>query len=154
MTYSKANGSKKWVMILAPIWREFQPPDMVPDNDNADDDEDDSDAETAYETAPTEPTEDEDDETAAVEGHGLKMYLQKKGRCSALSKTTDGGMENVSSSVRIVHSQYSCSRMAFLIINDYKIIQSDFQSINDAVSSSLATGTTEVKLRWYSKIEK
>ena len=84
--YPRANRSKKWVNILAPIWREFQSQGVVPNSDN----EDDSDGEDGYETPPTgdEPARD-----TAVEGHGLKMYLQKKGRCYTLSKTTDGGIK-------------------------------------------------------------
>ena len=77
--YPRANRSKKWVKILAPIWREFSEHGIVQDEQT----EEDSDGyETATETAPEEE-----------EGHGIKMYLQKNGRCFALDKTTDGAIK-------------------------------------------------------------
>ena len=77
--YPRANRSKKWVKILAPIWREFSEQGIVQDEQT----EEDSDGyETATETAPEEE-----------EGHGIKMYLQKNGRCFALDKTTDGAIK-------------------------------------------------------------
>ena len=93
--YPRANRSKKWTKILAPIWQEFRNEGIVPDEEDEED---------GYETPPTgdEPEEidpDETDENAMDEttesevGHGLKMYFQKKGRCYALSKTTDGGIK-------------------------------------------------------------
>ena len=80
---------------MAPIWQEFRNEGIVPDEEGEED---------GYETPPTgdEPEEidpDETDENAMDEttesevGHGLKMYFQKKGRCYALSKTTDGGIK-------------------------------------------------------------
>ena len=71
--YPRASKSKKWKNILGPIWNEFQMTGIVSDDEG----------EEGYETPPTE------------EGHGIKMYLQKKGHCYALNKTTDGGIKFV-----------------------------------------------------------
>ena len=93
--YPRANRSKKWSKILAPIWREFTEQGIARDDNDSDgedgqiknvkmvDQNEDSDG---YETAPETAPEEE-------EGHGLKMYLQKKGRCYGLSKTCDGGIK-------------------------------------------------------------
>ena len=51
---------------------------MVQDSEDEDGDSD------RYDTA----TEEEE-----KEGNGIKMYLQKKGRCFALNKTTDGAIK-------------------------------------------------------------
>ena len=94
--YPRANRSKKWAKILAPIWREFTEQGIVQDDADSDgedgqinnvkmvDQDEDSDG---YETAPETASEKEE------EGHGLKMYLQKNGRCFALDKTTDGAIK-------------------------------------------------------------
>ena len=90
--YPRANRSKKWTKILAPIWQEFRNEGIVPDAGTEEDEDD----EDGYETPPTGDELDEinTDETTEDEvGHGLKMYFQKKGRCYALSKTTDGGIK-------------------------------------------------------------
>ena len=78
--YPRANRSKKWTHILAPIWKEFTEHGIVQDI-NSDSEDEDSDG---YDTA----TEEE------KEGQGIKkMYLQKNGRCFALNKTTDGAIK-------------------------------------------------------------
>ena len=77
--YPRANRSKKWTHILAPIWKEYTGHGIVQD-DNSDSEDEDSDG---YDTAPEEEKE----------GHGIKMYLQKNGRCFALDKTTDGAIK-------------------------------------------------------------
>ena len=77
--YPRANRSKKWTHILAPIWKEFTEHGIVQD-DNSDSEDEDSDG---YDRA----TEKEQ------EVHGIKMYLQKNGRCFALNKTTDGAIK-------------------------------------------------------------
>ena len=74
----RANRSKKWTNILAPIWKEFTEHGIVQDSEDEDEDSD------GYDTA----TEEEE-----KEGNGMKMYLQKKGRCFALNKTTDGAIK-------------------------------------------------------------
>ena len=74
--YPRANRSKKWKKILGPIWKEFNEQGIV--QDEADDS-----INAGYETAPEE----------FKEGHGVKMYFQKNGRCFALNKTTDGGIK-------------------------------------------------------------
>ena len=76
----RSNRSKKWTKILAPIWKEFTEHGIVQD-ENSDSEDEDSDG---YDTA----TEEEE-----KEGHGMKMYLQKNGRCFALDKTTDGAIK-------------------------------------------------------------
>ena len=77
--YPRANKSKKWKKILAPIWTEFREKGIV--QDEADDS-----INAGYETAPETASEEK-------EGHGIKMYLQKNGRCFALDKTTDGAIK-------------------------------------------------------------
>ena len=62
--YPRANKSKKWKKILGPIWREFQEEGIV----------------------------DEKEQESKVEGEGIKMYLQKGGKCYNLKKTEYGGM--------------------------------------------------------------
>ena len=61
--YPRANKSKKWKKILAPIWREFQEDGIV---------------------------KEEDDDKS---GEGIKMYLQKEGKCYDLKKTMNGAMQ-------------------------------------------------------------
>ena len=51
--HPRANKSKKWKTILAPIWREFQEEGIV-----------------------------EEDNESDVPGDGIKMYLQREGKCS------------------------------------------------------------------------
>ena len=77
--YPRANKSKKWKKILAPIWTEFREKGIVQD-------EADNSINAGYETAPETTSEEK-------EGHGIKMYLQKNGRCFALDKTTDGAIK-------------------------------------------------------------
>ena len=74
--YPRANKSKKWKKILGPIWKEFTEQGIV--QNEADDS-----INAGYETAPED----------FKEGQGVKMYLQKNGRCFALNKTTDGGIK-------------------------------------------------------------
>ena len=76
--YPRASASKKWKRILGPIWREFQATGVAPD-ENADDKDS-----WLYKY------NDEGDEEA---GQGIKMYLQKDGRCFSLHKLADGGMK-------------------------------------------------------------
>ena len=71
--YPRANKSRKWKKILGPIWKEFSEQGIVLN-------EVDDSVNAGYETAPEE-------------GHGVKMYFQKNGRCFALNKTTDGGIK-------------------------------------------------------------
>ena len=74
--YPRANKSKKWKKILSPIWKEFSEQGIVQN-------EVDDSINAGYETAPED----------FKEGHGVKMYFQKDGRCFALNKTTDGGIK-------------------------------------------------------------
>ena len=60
----RANRSKKWKKILAPVWREFQDEGIV-----------------------------EDDESSSVRGEGIRMYLRKEGKCYDLKKSVDGAMQ-------------------------------------------------------------
>ena len=62
--YPRANKSKKWKKILAPIWREFQEEGIVDEASESD-----------------------------VLGNGIKMYLQKEGKCYDLKKSVDGAMQ-------------------------------------------------------------
>ena len=61
----RANRSKKWTQILAPIWKEFTEHGILQDEDSDSEDEESD----GYDTA----TEEEE-----KEGNGMKMYLQKK----------------------------------------------------------------------------
>ena len=83
--YPRASKSKKWKNILAPIWNEFQLTGVV----NTDDEED----QTSFFI--DEQTSDDGDQSmsSTTGGDGVKMYLQKKGRCYALNKTMDGGIK-------------------------------------------------------------
>ena len=74
----RSNRSKKWANILAPIWKEFTEHGIVQDEDSDSEDEDSDE----YDSAPEEK-----------EGHGMKMYLYRDGRCFALDKTTDGAIK-------------------------------------------------------------
>ena len=65
--YPRANRSKKWKKILAPIWQEFKENGIVEDPDDSTDFSD-------------------------AEGEGLKMYLRSNGKCYNLLKTADGAM--------------------------------------------------------------
>ena len=62
--YPRANKSKKWKKILALVWREFQEEGIVEENDQS-----------------------------SVRGEGIKMYLQKEGKCYDLKKSVDGAMQ-------------------------------------------------------------
>ena len=67
--YPRASGSKKWKNILGPIWNEFQFTGIVSDSSS------------------------DDGASVGMEmGDGMKMYLQKNGRCFDLSKTAHGGI--------------------------------------------------------------
>ena len=83
--YPRASKSKKWKNILGPIWNEFQFTGVV--NTNGEEDQ------TSFFT--NEQTADDSDQTmsSTTGGNGVKMYLQKKGRCYALNKTMDGGIK-------------------------------------------------------------
>ena len=61
--YPRANKSKKWKKILAPIWREFQEEGIV------------------------------EEEETDKSGEGVKMYLQKEGKCYDLKKTVHGALQ-------------------------------------------------------------
>ena len=58
--YPRASGTKKWTKLLRPIWNEFQHSGIVDGNDGVD----------------------EKKET----GDGVKMYLQKHGKCFRLQR--------------------------------------------------------------------
>ena len=62
--HPRANRSKKWKKILAPVWREFQEEGIV-----------------------------EDEESSSVHGEGIRMYLRKEGKCYDLKKSVDGAMQ-------------------------------------------------------------
>ena len=89
--YPRASGSKKWKQILAPIWNEFQFTGAVASR-NAEDDLDSLDG-----TLVNEHNDSDSDESASTsngneltEGDGIKMFLQKHGRCFALQKCGNG----------------------------------------------------------------
>ena len=82
--YPRASKSKKWRNILGPIWNEFKDTAVVKDAEEEDADE------SSFFTGDDTNVDDDDLETS---GNGVKMYLQKKGRCYALNKTMDGGIK-------------------------------------------------------------
>jgi len=110
--YPRASGGKKWKHILTPIWNEFQLTGVVsPSGDDADsidgtvvnressDDYSDSDDDDYSDIATSKSSEhntgDDDYFHSASEnelsvGNGVKMYLQKDGRCFHLQKSGVG----------------------------------------------------------------
>ena len=94
--YPRASGSKKWTQILAPIWNEFEMTGVVTstndddetdsidgtlvDKDGADDEDEFHDSRTMF----------DDDDRKSADGDGMKMYLQKDGRCFDVQKTGRG----------------------------------------------------------------
>ncbi len=66
--YPRANKSKKWKKILAPVWRDFQ------------------------EIGVAEDPAASSSSASVEEGEGIKMYLRKNGKCYDLKKTMDGGI--------------------------------------------------------------
>ncbi len=72
--YPRSSASKKWKRILRHIWQEFKESGVAPDENDADS--------WLY-------NNDGDKEA----GQGIKMYLQKNGRCFSLHKLADGGMK-------------------------------------------------------------
>ena len=64
--YPRASGSKKWTRLLRPIWNEFQKNGAVLRDGE------------------------EEDEEGEENGNGVKMYLQKHGRCFRLEKKKNG----------------------------------------------------------------
>ena len=81
--YPRASRSKKWIHILSPIWNDFQMTGLVSSDEEDDDDEiDDSGEEEEYYN--NRSLLDESD------GDGIKMYLQKDGRCFGFEKCGRG----------------------------------------------------------------
>ena len=82
--YPRASGGKKWTQILAPIWNEFEMTGVVESND---DDETDSVDGTLVDKDSDDDDDDDDDKSV---GEGMKMYLQKDGRCFGLQRCGKG----------------------------------------------------------------
>ena len=86
--YPRARRSKKWTNILGPIWNEFQFTGLVSeDRDDAilqGDDENDSDEEECHSSSVL------DNDKFRESGDGLKMYLQKNGRCFDVQRSGKG----------------------------------------------------------------
>ena len=107
--YPRASGSKKWTHILRPIWTEFQMTGIVPNEDDETDSldgtrVDENDISTGDRGENNEKDGlmgDDDDEYYSTHwlddgkdsespGDGVKMYLQKDGRCFGLQKYGKG----------------------------------------------------------------
>ena len=103
--YPRASRSTKWKHILGPIWNEFQMSGMTPpsppmnssktsfynnDTDSLDgtivDDDDRNDDSDSNESFHSIASEGE----SSTKGDGIKMYLQKQGRCFGLEKCGNG----------------------------------------------------------------
>ena len=101
--YPRASRSVKWKQILGPIWNEFQMTGMTPpsppmnstktsfDNNDTDsldgtivddDRNDDLDSDESFHSIASEGY--------SSNGDGIKMYLQKQGRCFGLEKCGNG----------------------------------------------------------------
>ena len=91
--YPRASRSKKWIHILRPIWNEFQFTGVV---SSEDEEEDDDDNESSTSTLVDKDSDDGEDEFQDSRttfsgddsdgGDGIKMYLQKDGRCFGLQR--------------------------------------------------------------------
>ena len=88
-TYPRASRSKKWTNILGPIWNEFQFTGLVSE---------DSDDDTLQSGDENDSDEEEYDDSSSIlgndkareSGDGLKMYLQKNGRCFDVQRSGKG----------------------------------------------------------------
>ena len=80
--YPRASAGKKWRQILVPIWNDFVWTGAV---SSGDDDADSVDG-TLVNSA------DNGDHSSLYEGSGMKMYLQKNGRCFHLQKSNGMGL--------------------------------------------------------------
>ena len=100
--YPRASGGKKWTRILRPIWQEFESIGSIPQQSSADVDSldgtpvinDHDDDENV--TSKSDGDDDDDDynfHSASEGGDGIKMYLQKHGRCFGLQKCDGNGLK-------------------------------------------------------------
>ena len=88
--YPRASGSKKWTNILRPIWNEFLVTGIESDDDVRDsldgtriDDDD-----VFHDSSTTD--REENNKRDGFLGDGMKMYLQKDGRCFGIRKNGKG----------------------------------------------------------------
>ena len=95
--YPRASGGKKWTHILRPIWQEFERAGIIEQQSSADADsldgtlvhdrnDNDSDDDDIS-------TDDDNFHSANEGGDGIKMYLQKHGRCYGLHKCDGNGLK-------------------------------------------------------------
>ena len=87
--YPRASRSKKWTIILCPIWNEFQFTGLVPEDSDDDtlhgDDENGSDEEEDHDSSSIF-----DNDKSRESGDGLKTYLQKNGQCFDVQRSGKG----------------------------------------------------------------
>ena len=88
--YPRASGGKKWTRILRPIWQEFESIGSIPQQSKSDKDDD---ADSLDGTPVINDHDDDENVTsksddgdynfhsASEGGDGIKMYLQKHGKC-------------------------------------------------------------------------
>ena len=91
--YPRASGGKKLKQILAPIWNEFQMTGVVASRNDNDDDVDSLDGTVVNENNDESDSGDifqSASEGERSQGDGIKMYLQKHGRCFGLDKCGNG----------------------------------------------------------------
>ena len=87
--YLRASRSKKWTNILGTIWNEFQFTGLMSEDSDDEtlqgDDENDSDEEEYHDSSSIL-----DNDKSRESGDGLKMYLQKNGRCFDVQRSGKG----------------------------------------------------------------
>lgn len=108
-SYPRASGGKKWTRILRPIWQEFESIGSIPQQSRSDkgddadsldgtpvindDGDDDNENVTSKSYLDADNSDDEYFHSASEGGDGIKMYLQKHGRCFGLQKCDGNGMK-------------------------------------------------------------